>query len=467
MERLTGLDASFLYLETDSQLLHVCALLILDPNADGAGYDFDELRAELGRRLHLVPAMRRRLHTVPLNLDHPVWVRDSAFDLDHHLHRVELPAPGDDRALADLTAEIAERPMDRGRPLWEMWVVEGLPEGKIAMIAKYHHAIVDGITGTTMMMHLCDLEPGVRYPEPDPAEIPGPEREPHDLLLAAEAALRLPGKLGMVGLVPRTVGILGNLVRRRREQSSGMPLPFTAPRTPFNRAITAHRAVSFVATDFADIREIKDAFGVKVNDVVLAVVGGALRGYLEIHGALPDSTLIASVPVSVHETSRHTEGTNKVSTLFARLRTDIPDPVERLLLIAQDNRSAKEEHNLIGADFLQDWAKYAPPNIFQLAARAYSALELAEHHPVVHNLVVSNVPGPSFPMYFLGLRMDALYPFGPVFHGAGLTSTVLTCDGTMDFGFIACRELVPDVARLADLVPEVIRELLKAARERH
>lgn len=466
MERLTGLDASFLYLETDSQLLHVCALLILDPPADDLPYDFETLKAELSHRMHLIPVMRRRLHAVPFNLDHPVWVKDSKFDIDYHVRRVGLPAPGGQRELAELAADIAGRALDRNRPLWEMWVVEGLPDNKIAVISKYHHAIVDGITGTNMMMHLCDIEPGVRYSEP-PSE-PEPDDEPNDLLLAAEAALKIPGKLGIFGMVPQTLGVLGGLVQRRRQaNAAGMPLPFTAPRTPFNLAITPHRAVSFVQSDFADIKEIKTAFGVKVNDVVLAVVGGALRSYLESHGELPDSTLIASVPVSTHDTSRHEEGTNKVSTIFARLRTDIADPVERLALIAEDNRGAKEEHNLIGADFLQDWAKYAPPNTFQLAARAYSSLKLAEHHPVVHNLVVSNVPGPNFPMYFLGYRVAGMYPFGPVFHGAGLTTTVLTNDGDMDFGFIACRELVPDVQKIADAVPEVITELLKAARNQN
>ncbi|MFI6871695.1 wax ester/triacylglycerol synthase family O-acyltransferase [Nocardia sp. NPDC050406] len=464
MERLTGLDASFLYLETDSQLLHVCALLILDPDADDIAYEFDEFKAELGRRMHLLPAMRRRLHTVPFNLDHPVWVEDSRFDLGYHVRRVGLPPAGGERELAELAADIAGRPLDRTRPLWEMWVVEGLPDNKIAVIAKYHHAIVDGITGTNMMMHLCDIEPGKRYEAPADAQ-PVHPGEPNDLLLAAEAALKIPGKLGMVGMLPKTLGILGGLVQRRRANGSGMPLPFTAPRTPFNKAITPHRAVSFTQADFADIKEIKSAFGVKVNDVVLAVVGGVLRDYLESRAELPDSTLIASIPVSTHETTRHERGTNKVSTIFARLRTDIADPVERMRLIADDNRGAKEEHNLIGADFLQDWAKYAPPNTFQLAARAYSSLKLAEHHPVVHNLVVSNVPGPNFPMYFLGLRVDGMYPFGPVFHGAGLTITVLTNDGDMDFGFIACKELVPDVQRLADAVSEVVTALLKAARD--
>ncbi|MFE3543821.1 wax ester/triacylglycerol synthase family O-acyltransferase [Nocardia sp. NPDC059177] len=461
MERLTGLDASFLYLETGTQHLHVCALLILDP-ADGP-YSFDELRAELGRRLPLIPHLRRRVHPVPFNLDHPLWVDDADFDIDNHIRRVELPEPGGTAGLAQLIGDIAGRPMDQRRPLWEMSVVEGLDDGKVAVVCKYHHSAVDGITGTNMMMHLCDLEPGLRRPEPEPWQ---PEPVPGDVELLARAAVRFPARAGMIGMVPKTLGMVAGFARRRRGNQAGMALPFSAPRTPFNQAVTGARAVSFTKTDLGAIKEIKAAFGVKVNDVVLTVVGGVLRRYLRDHGALPERSLIASVPVSVHESTRHTEGINKVSTLFCRLGTDVADPVERLEQLAVANRAAKAEHDLIGADFLQDWSKYAPPNTFRLASRVYSSLKLAEKHPVVHNLVVSNVPGPPMPLYFLGVRVDGMYPFGPVFHGAGLTVTVLSNCGDLDFGFIACRDLVPDVDALADAVPAVIDELLAAARAR-
>ncbi|MCM6772159.1 wax ester/triacylglycerol synthase family O-acyltransferase [Nocardia sp. CDC159] len=465
MERMTGLDASFLYLETDTQLLHVCALIVLDPVADGAHYEFAALKAELGRRLHLVPSMRRHIHRVPFDLDHPRWVEDAHFDLDYHVRRIGIPAPGGRRELAELVADIAGRALDRSRPLWQMWVVEGLEGGRVAVISKYHHAAVDGITGTQMMMALCDLEPNVRYPEPEPGDRIT-ESDPNDLLLAAEGLLRLPGKLGAFGMLPKTLGMVGGFVRRRANAEKGMAIPFTAPRTPFNATISPHRSVAFTTTGLGDIKEIKAAFGVKVNDVVLAVVAGALRGYLEEHGELPDSSLFASVPVSTHATSRHDRGINKVSTLFCRLYTDVADPVERLRLIAEANLGAKQEHDLIGADFLQDWAKYAPPNTFQLAARVYSSFKLAERHPVVHNLVISNVPGPQAPLYFLGYRIDAMYPFGPVFHGAGLNVTVLSVGGSLDFGFIACRELVPDLSAMADEVHDAVGELLKAARDR-
>ncbi|MFD6464086.1 wax ester/triacylglycerol synthase domain-containing protein, partial [Streptomyces roseolus] len=203
MERLTGLDASFLYLETGTQHLHVCALLILDPTT--GDYSFDAFKAELGRRLPLIPQMTRRIHEVPFNLDHPVWAEDLDFDLDYHVRRIGIPSPGGRRELAELIGDIASRPMDRDRPLWEMTVVEGLDGGKVAVVSKYHHAAVDGITGTNMMMHLCDLEPGRENAEPI-AERKA-ESKPSDLRLLTEAVVRFPGRAGIVGMVPKTLGL--------------------------------------------------------------------------------------------------------------------------------------------------------------------------------------------------------------------------------------------------------------------
>jgi len=464
MERLTGLDASFLYLETGTQHLHVCALLILDPTAEGCDYSFDSFKAELGRRIAHVPQMRRRLRSVPLNLDHPLWAEDADFDLDYHIRRYGLPQPGGRKELADLVGDIAGTPMDRDKPLWQMRVVEGVDGDKIAVIAKYHHAAVDGITGADMMMHLCDPEPGVT--KSAPAERPRAGAEPSDLRLIAEAAMRFPARAGVVGMVPKTLGMIAGFARRRRNNESGMALPLTAPRTPFNKAITPHRAVAFTEIDLDIVQKIRDVFGVKVNDVVLAVVGDALREYLIGHDALPDRSLLASVPLSVHESTRHTQGTNKVSSLFCALGTDIADPVERLATVAEANKDAKDEHEHIGSDFLRDWMQHVPPNTFRLAMSLYSSLELAEHHPVVHNLVVSNVPGPPMPLYFLGVKMLSMFPFGPVFHGAGLTITALSYNGHLDFGLIACRELVPDVHELANAIPEAMDRLRAAAAQR-
>jgi WS/DGAT/MGAT family acyltransferase len=242
-----------------------------------------------------------------------------------------------------------------------------------------------------------------------------------------------------------------------------MPAPFTAPRTSFNGTITGHRSIAFARLDLDEVKEIKNAFGTTVNDVVLAMCSGALRRYLDDNGELPDESLIAMVPVSVHGKTKRA-GTNKVSGMFARLSSDIGDPVRRLRAIAAANRVAKDHHQTLSASLLQDWAQFAAPNTFGLAVRLYSKLRLADMHPVVHNLVISNVPGPPLPIYLLGARIVGFYPFGPVFHGAGLNVTVLSNDGHVDVGLIAARELVPDLWSLADGLPLALGELLSAAR---
>ncbi|MFR9751452.1 WS/DGAT/MGAT family O-acyltransferase [Nocardia sp. 004] len=461
MERLTGLDASFLYLETETQHLHVCALLILD--CSSGNYSFDAFKTELGRRLPLIPQLRRRVHEVPFNLDHPVWVTDQNFDLDNHIRRITIAAPAGRRELEQLVGDIASRPMDRTRPLWEISVVDGLDDNKIAVVVKYHHAAVDGVTGANLMTHLCDLEPGVTKLVPNQERHPEPK--PNDWRLLAEAVVKLPAKAGILGMVPKTFEVVAGFAQRRRKNKTGMATPFSAPRTPFNLAITDKRAVAFTEAELDAVKEIRQAFGVKVNDVVLTVVAGALRTYLDKRDELPDRSLIASVPISVHESTRHTAGVNKVSALFTLLGTDIADPVERLQSVAEANRGAKEEHKIVGSDFLQDWSKYAPPNTFRLASRMYSSWRLAEIHPVVHNLVISNVPGPPVPLYFLGLRVAGMYPFGPVFHGAGLNVTVLSNNDKLDFGFTACADLMPDIDELTDAIPTAITELLSAARK--
>jgi WS/DGAT/MGAT family acyltransferase len=244
-----------------------------------------------------------------------------------------------------------------------------------------------------------------------------------------------------------------------------MPAPFTAPRTSFNGTITGHRSVAFVRMDLAHVKEVKNAFGCTVNDVVLTMCSGALRKYLADRDELPEQSLVAMVPVSVHGKTT-APGTNKVSGMFSSLASNIADPVERLAEIAAQNRVAKEHHKTLSASLLQDWAQFAAPNTFALAVRVYSKLRLAERHPVIHNLVISNVPGPPMPIYFMGARIVGFFPFGPVFHGAGLNITVLSNDGHLDVGLIACRELAPHLWELADDMPIALEELRTAGRAR-
>jgi WS/DGAT/MGAT family acyltransferase len=258
---------------------------------------------------------------------------------------------------------------------------------------------------------------------------------------------------------------VGKLANRRGRGAPGMPAPFRAPRTSFNATVTAHRIVAYTDVKLDDIKAIKNAFGVKVNDVVMAVCSGALRQYLSDRDELPDRSLIAAIPVSVHDRSEDVEGTTKVSIMFSSLASDIDDPAERLRYIAEVNEGAKEDHELVGASMLQDWAEHAAPNTFSLAARMYSSLRLANRHPVVHNLVISNVPGPPIPLYFNGARLKVLHPLGPVMDGAGLNVTVLSNMDSIGFGLIACKELMPELWDLADAIPGAVDELLEAAKK--
>jgi len=466
MERLSGMDASFLYFETPSMHMHVCATIMFDPSSVKGGYSFDHVKEMLRGRLHLVPPFRRRLMSVPFNLHHTVWIEDPDFDLDYHLRHIGLPPPGTREQLGELAGDIASRPLDRNRPLWEMWIVEGLENGDVATIAKMHHCTVDGVSGSNLMVHLFDLEPEPERTEPEEWK---PEHKPSDLELVGYAMnSRARRPLNLAKVIPQTVRSVVNLVQtRRNSEGPGMATPLTAPRTIFNHAITARRSVAYTSVSLDDIKTIKKAFGTTVNDVVLTVAAGALRTYLERHDEIPDKSLIATVPVSVRgDEQKESSGSNQVSALFTTLATDIVDPVARLRVIHEANKGAKEEHKAIGADMLQNWAEFAAPTTFSLAARAYSGLKLAERHPVIHNLVISNVPGPPMPLYFAGARLTALFPLGPIFDGAALNITVLSYMDDVDWGFIANPDTVPGLWDLADAVPEALAELKKAAEAR-
>lgn len=461
MQRLSGLDASFLYLETSAQLLHVCGLILLDPDTVPGGYSFGEFRAEVNRRVADVPMFRRKLKQVPFGIDHPVWVDDEDFDIDRHVHRMAVPAPGGHKELADLCGHIAGIPLDRSRPLWEFFVIEGLSSGRIAVFTKMHHATVDGVSGANAISYLCALEPEAP-PLESPPEGGSLRRPPSDLELVARGVLSNVAKpMHAARLLAPTVGALRRTIDRARE-GTAMAAPLTAPRTSFNGTITGHRTVAFADMSLDKVKEIKNAVeGATVNDVVIAVSGGALRRYLDSRGELPRTSLLATVPVSVREESRLEGGSNKVSAIFTRLGTDIEDPLERLRQVSRRSRYAKEHSKAIPADALQDWAQFAAPRTFGTAVRMVSSLRLAEKGPVIHNLVISNVPGPPVPLYFMGAKILGLYPLGPIFHGAGLNITVMSNNGRIHVGAIACREMVPSPADLVDQFPVELDVLLE------
>jgi len=461
MDRLSGLDASFLYLESNAQLMHVCGLILLDASTVPGGYSFEGMKAELERRVRPIPMFNRKLRFVPGGIDHPVWVEDADFDIDLHVHRAALPSPGGQEELAELCGHLAGIPLDRSRPLWEMCVIEGLTSGQIAVFTKMHHASVDGVSGANMISFLCSLEPD--SPPLDAGDRRVDMRVPSGLELVARGlGSNLAKPLLLAKMLAPTLDVLGTSIGRAR-RGTAMAAPLTAPRTSFNGTITGHRVIAYVDLSLERIKEVKRRVeGATVNDVVLAVSGGALRRYLDDRGELPTASLLASVPVSVHGESRKAGGSNKVSSLFTRLRTDLADPRERIEAIAAGNINAKEHHRAIPADTLQDWAEFAAPRTFGLAVRMVSSLRLADAGPVIHNLVISNVPGPPVPLYFMGARIDGLYPLGPVFHGAGLNVTVMSHAGVMHVGVIACRESMPRVWDLAADFPRELDEMYAA-----
>jgi WS/DGAT/MGAT family acyltransferase len=369
--------------------------------------------------------------------------------------------------LAEVVGDIASRPLDRSRPLWEMHLIEGLDDGKVAFVTKVHHSAIDGATGADLMAHIFDLEPNPAEPESED----GWETEPvpSDLVLVANALQSLARRpRSLVKVLGGTAKSVVDIVQQRRQASAenrpSPALPFTAPRTAWSTSITPHRIVAFGKASLEDMRHIKSTFGTTVNDVVLAACTQTLRQYLINHDDLPDAPLICSVPVSVHGKSS-SEGTNQVSTMFVRLPVNVADPVEQLRTINLETHEAKEMQNAIGADMLQDFAQFVPPTLFNRAMRLYSNLNLADRHRPIHNLVVSNVPGPPIPLYAAGARVAGIYPFGPLLEGAGLNFTILSNMGNVDFGVIACRELVPDVWDMADGFEEAVHLLKKAADE--
>jgi len=463
LQRLSGLDASFLYLETPSQPLHVCSILELDASTIPGGYSFDRLRGELALRVKAMPSFREKLANSFLNLDHPVWVEDEDFDVDRHLHRIGLPAPGGRVELGEICGHLASLPLDRRRPLWEMWVIEGVggtdarKGGRLAVMTKVHHAAVDGVTGANLMSQLCSTEPDA--PPPAPVDGGGDTNQLRIALGGLGRFATRPLHLA-ANVLPATVGTVIDTVRRAAG-GRAMAAPFAAPQTAFNASVTARRNVAFTQLDLDDVKNVKNHFDVKVNDVVMALVSGVLRQFLLDRGQLPESSLVAMVPVSVHDRSDR-PGRNQVSGMFSRLETQIEDPAERLEAIAQANNTAKEHSFAIGATLLQDWSQFAGPAIFGVAMRVYANSRLTESRPV-HNLVISNVPGPQIPLYFLGAEVTALYPLGPVFHGAGLNITVMSLNGKLDIGLISCPELLPDLWEMADDFAAGMEELLAAA----
>jgi len=462
-ERLTGLDASFLYMETPTLHMHVAMVAVFDPATIPDGYSFRRIRQMIVDRIPLVPVFQRRLVEVPLRLGHPLWVDDPEFDIDNHLRRAALPSPGGMRELADFAADVASRQLHRDRPLWEMWVVEALQDGKIALVAKMHHSTIDGVSGAELLGVLFDLVPDPSDPVHQ-GERQLDMRVPSTFELVSHALVANLFRPVDVGRMAwrTTLAIAG--IRRVRQSGTGKAaFPLSAPRTSINVSVHARRRVAFAAASLADVKKVKNAMGTTVNDVILAMCAGALRTYLLAGDELPDIPLVAVVPVSVTPDMADLKGSNKVSAMFVQLPSELDDPLERLRAIHEGTKGAKEEHKALGASTLQDWAEHATPNVFAAAARLYTRMKLADRHRPVANLVISNVPGPDFPLYMAGSELLGMFPLGPVMDGMGLNITVMSYRGVLYWGLASDARAVPRLWDIAAAIPSALSELLEAA----
>lgn len=462
--RLHGIDALWLYLETATAHMHVGSVLVVDPSTAPEPLTHDSVLRYMEDRLHLAPIFRRRIAAVPFRIDHPVWVEDPDFDLRFHVRRAALPAPGGMAELAAYTADVMSRRLDRSRPLWELHVVEGLENGRMAFVSKTHHAAVDGVSGADLLAATLQLEPE-QPPPPAPVTQWEPESVPGDLRLLVTSGLHLATTpLGLAKVTRRTARAAAGMLRLRR--SSGAvtpPAPFAAPDTALNGAIGPHRVIALTEQSLESVKSIKRTFGGTVNDVVLACVASALRRYLQSRGEAVDRPLVGMVPISVRREDQQGEVGNHVSMMLVDLPADEPDPVQRLRRVTSGTADAKDRHGALGADTLQDLAELTPAGVASLAARLYSRTGAANRHRPIWNVVVSNVPGPRIPLYQVGAKVEAMYPIGPVHEMCGLNVTLFSYSDMIYVGLNADRDLVPDVEEIGVAICQSVEELAKLA----
>ena len=461
LDRLSSTDASFLHQEGPASHMHIGAVLIFQ----GPPPEFTDFLDHVRSRLHLVPRYRQKLATPPFETGRPLWVDDPDFNIEYHVRHTALPPPGTEEQLFLLTSRIASQQLDRSKPLWENWLVEGLEDDRFALIFKTHHALVDGVSGVDLATVLFDLAPD---PPPMPADLepwqPHVEPSQAELVLAGvRGAVRTSAALASraVTAVTRPANTLGTL----RDAAEGLGEIVwaglnPAPETPLNVEIGPHRRYAVVRHELADYKEVKDTLGGTVNDVVLTVVSGALAGWLRSRGVRTEGLeMRALVPVSVR--SKDDQGTlgNKLTVMRGPLPVYIRDPVARLRFVRKAMDGLKDSKQAVGAATLAAVNSLAPPTILAQASRLNFSTRL-------FNLIVTNIPGPQVPLYVLGRKLIDLFPIAFLPEHHGLAVAIMSYDGNMDYGLLGDYDALPDIDVIADRIDASLAELLVAARER-
>ncbi len=471
MRQLSGLDQGFLHLETANSPMHIAGLCFYDPSTAKEPFSFQAIRDGIEKRLHLARTFRQRLVEVPLSLDRAYWIEDPDFDLDYHLRHTAVPQPGDWPTLAAMVSRILSHPLDRSRPLWEFYVIEGLgaiegmPPGCFATLVKIHHAAIDGVSANDILFALTDLTPEGRNIEP-PRRRWVPERIPTaGQLLLRTAATSVVAPFKLLEVVPKlassAISAAAHLPKYRENPPAA---PFQAPRTPLNVPISAQRIWDGTIFPLDAVKRIRKAVdGATVNDVILTICAGALRRWLEKHHALPDKSLIAFAPISVRNEAEKGQLGNQVSGMLVSIATDIAHPLERLAAVQQNTARSKSLTNAIGARALTDYTRYVPSATAALATRLYTRMKAAEAHRPLFNCVITNVPGPQIPLYSLGSKLVAQIGYGPIFDGMGLLLAIFSYNGTISIGVSSCRRIMPDIADFVSFLKDALAELAAAA----
>jgi WS/DGAT/MGAT family acyltransferase len=459
MDRLTSIDASFLAQEKEGSHMHIGAVMLFE----GPAPAHEEFAAHIASRLHLVPRYRQKLAFPRYQMGRPLWIDDPSFNIDYHVRHTALPKPGSIEKLKLLCGRIFSQRLDRTKPLWEIWMVEGLSDDRFALINKTHHSLVDGVSGVDLTTVLFDLdrEPA-EVPKPDGEWTPGPE--PSDVELMAKGAgdyARIP-----LDLTRRALGAATNPIRtasrlRETAEGAGEVLWGTlskAPECPLNAPIGTHRRVTWVDADLAELKEIKNSLGGTVNDVFLAIVSGALAGWLRDRGVRTEGLeLRGAVPVSVRAENQQGELGNQITIMIGRLPTYLNDPVERLRKCSEGMEDLKESKQAMGAEAIARIEDLAPPNLLARSSRLHFSTRL-------YNLLVTNVPGPQFPLYLLGHKLDEMVPVAFLAPNQTLAVAIFSYDGKVKIGLIGDYDAMPDLDELAEKVEGATAELLEAAR---
>jgi WS/DGAT/MGAT family acyltransferase len=459
MDRLSALDVSFLTNESSSAHMHVGGVMIFE----GPPPEYDDLLEHIRSRLHLVPRFRQKLAYPPVPTGRPFWIDDPAFNLEYHVRHSALPSPGSEEQLRNMAARVFSQQLDRTKPLWELWMVQGLTRKRFALVTKTHHALVDGVAGVDIATVLFDVKPVPEPSHPEHEWIPGPEPSGAQLLAKdAEAVARTP--IGFLRRLERAVEHPRRTLQQVGEAAEalgevGWNFANPAPDLPLNVPVGSHRRFAWIRSDLAQFKKVKDALGGTVNDVVLAVVSGAMRRWLEARGLRTEGLeLRAQVPVSIRAADERGQLGNKIVAMRAPIPVYIADPVQRLQVVRRAMEGVKQSKQALGAEVISRFNDFAPPTLLAQSARANFSTRL-------FNLVVTNVPGPQIPLYVLGRELEDIFPVGFLPPEQALFIAIMSYNGEINFGLLGDYDVMYDLEDVATAIEESLTELVEAADE--